>query len=66
MVKPMPAFIPIFYREDGSYILPVHITHHGSSMLDIEFIPRSMLEILVAEARLNGQVVEPVIHHGFH
>jgi hypothetical protein len=62
----MAAFIPIVYREDGSYILPVYISHHGSNMIDIEFIPRSMLETFIADARLTGQVVEPVIHHGFH
>ena len=62
----MPAFVPILYGEDGSYILPVNISHHGSHMVDIEFIPRGLLESFVAEAKLNGQVVEPVIHHGFH
>ena len=62
----MPAFVPILYGEDGSYILPVTISHHGSHMTDIEFIPRSLLESFVAEAKLNGQVVEPVVHHGFH
>ena len=62
----MPAYVLIVYREDGSYILPVTISHHGSNMIDIEFIPRPMLDAFIAEARLNGQVVEPVIHHGFH
>ena len=62
----MPPFVPILYREDGSYILPVNISHHGSNMVDIEFIPRNMLETFIADAKLSGQVVEPVIHHGFH
>ena len=62
----MPAFVPILYREDGSYILPVTISHHGSNMTDIEFIPRSMLESLITESRLNGIVVEPTVNHGFH
>ena len=62
----MPSFTPILYREDGSYILPVEISHYGSHMIDIEFIPRSMLETFVKEARLSGQVVTPVVHHGFH
>ena len=62
----MPAHVLIVYREDGSYILPVTISHYGSHMNDIEFIPRSMLEALIAEAKLNGQIVEPLINHGFH
>ena len=62
----MPAHVLIVYREDGSYILPVTISHHGSHMIDIEFIPRPMLDAFIVEARLNGQVVEPVIYHGFH
>lgn len=62
----MPSYVPILYREDGSYILPVNISHHGSNMMDIEFVPRNMLDTLIAEAKLTGQVVEPHIHHGFH
>ena len=62
----MPAFVPILYRADGSYILPVNISHHGSNMVDIEFIPREMLDMMISEGRVNGQVVEPVINHGFH
>ena len=62
----MPAFIPILYRMDNSYILPVNISRPGSKFNDIEFIPREMLDTFIAESKTNGLVVEPVINHGFH
>ena len=62
----MPAFVPILFRIDGSYLIPISIQHTGSKFMDIEFIPRELLEALVAQGKTNGQVVEPVINYGFH
>ena len=62
----MAAYVPIIYRIDGSYIIPVTLAKPGSVMTDIEFVPRDMLEAFIKESRINGIVVEPTINHGFH
>lgn len=62
----MAAFIPILFRLDGSYLIPVKVTRAGSAFQDVEMVPRELLEALVNDGKSNGQVVEPLIHYGFH
>jgi len=62
----MPAFVPIVYSPDGSYYIPVSIIKKGSHMVDHDYVKRESLEICMKEWNMLGQVVEPLIHHGFH
>ena len=61
----MPAFVPIYYREDGTYVVAMTISHHASKLEEIEIVPRSIMEETILAARLKGQVVKPYINYGF-
>jgi len=60
----MPAFVPIYYQQDGTYVVAMRCQYQSSSFEEIEIVPRSLMETMILEARLKGQVVEPYINHG--
>lgn len=62
----MPAWSPIQYVKEGTYLLPVVKHRPESAFQDVEWIPRELLESMIAEGKVYGEVVTPFIHYGLH
>lgn len=61
----MAAFVPIYYREDGTYFIAMSVSHHASNCEEIEIVHRSAMQELILESRIKGIVAVPYISHGF-